>query len=138
MTFVLTWHSSQENSELQLNLYNTIQFLNLVQVIDTPTGLQFATNSVLDLIITESPVLVEDNDIWPTTSSSDHCTVCCKIKLHIYRFKTFQRQIWLYNQADFVGLNNSLLSSAWHVSYTVFNSVDISYYWPTLFLQNGS
>ena len=55
----LTWHSSHENSELQLNLYNTIQSFNLVQVIDTPTRLSSITKSLLDLMITDSPALVE-------------------------------------------------------------------------------
>ena len=85
----LTWHSSHENCELQLNLYNTIQSFNLVQFIDNPTRLSSITNSLLDLIITDSQALVEDSGIWPPISSSDHCTVYCKIKLRIKRVKTF-------------------------------------------------
>ena len=81
----LTWHSSHENSELHLNLYNTIQSFNLVQVINTPTRLSSTTNLLLD-----SPALLEDSGIWPPISSSDHCTVYCKIKLRIERVKLFE------------------------------------------------
>ena len=45
---------------------------NLSQLINTPTRINERSQSILDLIITDSPALVQESGTWPPISTCDH------------------------------------------------------------------
>ena len=102
------WHSDHSASDLGLRLYNLAERYGLLQLVKYPTRTTDTTSSLLDLILTDSPDLVEKVSILPPISTSDHSVVCCRIKLPITNFVPYRRTVWNFRNADFASLNNSL------------------------------
>ena len=134
-----SWHSSHDRSELGLDLYNVFLSHNLQQLIDSPTRYSpvTGTDSLLDLIVTDAPAYVSDSGVWPPIASSDHSTVFCRIKFHLEKNPSFKRHVWLYDQADIVGLNQSLINIPWYTWYDQSLNMDnVWAKWSTSFLNS--
>ena len=110
-------------------MYNVFLSHNLQQLIDLPTRYSpvTGTDSLLELIVTDAPAYVSDSGVWPHIASSDHSTVFCRTKFHLEKNPSFKRHVWLYDQADIVGLNQSLINIPWYTWYD--QSVNMDNVW---------
>lgn len=132
------WNSDHDQSELGLQLYNLFQLFNLYQMIDSPTRFTPATgtNTLLDLLVTDSPRLVVESGVWPPVGTSDHCAVYCRIDFKIKKTKPFSRNIWLYDKANIVNLHQHLSRIQWYEMFSNVDNVDdICSAWSSLFLN---
>ena len=91
---------------------------------------------MLDLIVTDAPLYVSDSGVWPPIASSDHSTVFCRMKFPVEKNPSFKRHVWLYDQADILGLNQSLTNIPWYTWYDQSVNMDnVWAKWSTSFLN---
>ena len=73
-------------------------------------------NNILDVVIANNPFIVQTVEIGVPLANSDHCTILCTLKVAdgTYSEPTntpYKRYIW--DKADFVGLNNYIDQVDW-------------------------
>jgi hypothetical protein len=106
------------------------------QLIHEPTRYKDNTRYILDLILTDSPVLVSEVGVASPLANLDHCTIFCKLIFTFTKLQAYTRQTWDYKSADFNSLNESLNTAPWNTAFTIFDDIDdIQAYWETLFLE---
>ena len=132
------WDDSHPDSEIGTKLLDVTNTLNLFQIICEPTRYTATSANILDLIITDSPGQINKVEVIPPIHNLDHCIISCRLGVsHMYD-KVFYRQIWNYDQADYVGLNESLsenlnrdvtITQAQNIDecLTIFNSILLEY-----------
>ena len=109
------WNDKHNGSDLGTKLYDLVNNNNLFQLIDEPTRITETCQSLLDLIITDSPGHFSD---WGTEPSvADHMLVYGTLHIHIDSGRCFTRYIWHYKNADFEGLNRELNNIDWEGSF---------------------
>ena len=132
------WDSAHSESELGLSLVNLVSQHNLFQLIDEPTRTSEYSNTLLDLIITDSPGLVLDSGTLAPISNSDHSVVYCSFSLSLHKDISFKRPVWDYKKANFPELNAALSSAPWDTGHEVYDTVDdVVSYWSDLFLTTA-
>ncbi len=82
-------------------------------MIEEPTRYSDNSASLLDLIITESPGYLDDIGVLPPIGDLDHYIIHATINFVDYRPPSVQREVLLYNQADFDAINLHLFSAPW-------------------------
>jgi hypothetical protein len=109
-----TWSSDHTlyNSDLGNQLVDFTNSNNLCQMIDEPTR----GESLLDLIITNTPSFVSRHGVLPPPDPDlDHNLIYLELD-YVYRKNTkTMREIWLYDRADYNGLNYELNEINWDV-----------------------
>ena len=129
----LTLDSLHSDSELGLKLYDLINRNDLFQIIKSPTRITDQSSSLLDLIITDAPQLVNCSGTLAPIGSSDHCVVFCRLKPTVLKPNSYKRQVWNYNSADWTGLSNALDNAPFDTAYTNYEDInDIIHYWTSL------
>ena len=104
-----SWHSTHDNSELGLDLYNLINALSLHQLINEPTR----NENLLDLLITNNPHHILNSGVLDPIHDLDHCPIFGKLSTHIKYSKPYMREIWDYQAGDYEQLNDQLTQIPW-------------------------
>jgi hypothetical protein len=105
-------------------------------LIHEPTSCSDNAGYILDLILTDSPVLVCEVGVASPLANLDYCTIFCKLLFTFTKMHAYTRQTWDYKSADFTALNDALTSAPWDTAYTIFDYIDdLQMYWETLFLD---
>ena len=81
---------------------------NCQYLINQPTRITATTSTVLDQIITNSPAFIESVSVGQPLATSDHCTISVKIRFDIPKEKPYERHIWDYKKADFLGYKQAI------------------------------
>ena len=111
----LTWDDNHNKSELGTKLKELIENNIMFQLIKEPTFYSNNYQSLLDLIITDSPGYINDSGVAHPIGDPSHCYIHCKLSITYSKDKAYEREIWKYNQANFDGLNNALSQCPWNV-----------------------
>jgi hypothetical protein len=131
------WDSDHHGSELKLKLYDFINSHDLHQLILEPTYILPNSANILDLLITDSPgyILNQNQGVLPPIGSH-HQAIFAEIKVQYKRDKTFLREIWNYNQGDYPSLVTALSETPWGLGQDLFEDMDdIAMYWQNTFLD---
>jgi hypothetical protein len=131
----LQWNSNHSNSELKNKFFDLIEGNNLHQMINEPTHIKDTSTSLLDLIITDSPAYMLNTGTWTPIGDPYHSTIFCRFQFLIKRNPKYKREIWKYDQCDFVALNEELSNAPWNVLDTFDDVNDAVDYFMTLFLN---
>lgn len=103
-------------SELNNDFVDLLHLNNLFQLIDEPTRYGTNTNTVLDLLITDSPGYIINSGVSPPLLHNlDHCTIYGTLHFVRNNDVAYHRQVWVYDNADFVGLNEAIDQTPWDV-----------------------
>jgi hypothetical protein len=130
-----SWKTDHDQSELGISLRDLAFRKNLHQLIHEPTRYSDNAGYIIDLILTDSPVLVCEVGVASPLANLDHCTIFCKLLFTFTKMHAYTRQTWDYKSADFTALNDALTSAPWDTAYTIFDDIDdLQMYWETLFL----
>ena len=130
------WDTAHTDSELGQRLFDLVAQYNLHQLISEPTRVSEYSESLLDLMITDSPGYILNSGILPPISSSDHSVVFCSFSITHYKDRPFKRSVWDYKRANFDDLNSALLDAPWDTGFAVFDSIsDTASYWTDLFID---
>ena len=94
--------------------------MNLFQLINEPTRL----NSLLDLIITDSPGYVDNYGTLPPISNIDHRIIFGSLTIKNLLPPKIHRSVWHYNNADFQLINQELTEAPWDTAYALYDNID--------------
>ena len=95
------------------SLHYFCETLNLNAIVTEPTRLTNTTSTILDQILITSNMKAGDVQILPPIGRSDHCQVTTSISISVNKPHASRRRIWLYNQADWDGLNEAISLFDW-------------------------
>ena len=97
-----------------------MNIFNLKNVIDKPTRISGNTITLLDPIILGDTLNCNYSDVVKTPRYiSDHDPAIAFIKCSTATSKSFTRDIWLYDQADFVRFNQMLTAINWNENFVI-------------------
>ena len=117
------WEDNHPNSELGVKFRDLLDNNILFQIIRDPTYITSNYQSLLDLIITDSPGYVLDSGVGNPLGDPSHCYVYCKLSIQYPKDIKYERETWQYKNADFAGLNVALMDCPWDVM-DVFDDID--------------
>jgi hypothetical protein len=86
---------------------------HLFQHVKEPTRITPTRSSILDLIITNSPSLVSNVQVIAPIHKNDHCTVFGEVASLLSKRKAYNRTMWNFKDADFVGFREKLKETNW-------------------------
>ena len=96
-------------------LIDLVNIFNLKNVIDKPTRISGNTSTLLDLIILSDTLNCNYSDVLIIPRHiSDHDAAIAFIKCPKATSRSFTRDIWLYDQTDFVRFNQMLTDINWN------------------------
>ena len=129
-----SWNTDHSDSDLGLRLVNILSQNNLFQLINEPTRVNNVSESLLDLMITDSPGYVLNSGILPPISTSDHSVVFCTFSISHRVDHPFKRKIWDFKKANFEDLNKAALDAPFNTGFDVFDDInDMASFWTDLF-----
>ena len=119
----ISWNDSHCNSELGTRFKELIEGNIMFQLISEPTHITPNLQTVLDLIITDSPGYILDSGVGHPIGDPYHCYVFCKLAIRYCKDKKYQRTFWDFKDADFDTLNDRLKSVPWDTMF-IFDEVN--------------
>ena len=133
-----TWDSDHADSELGYKACNLIARNNLFQIINEPTRSTEFSNSLLDLLITDSPGYILDSGVLPPVANSDHSVIFCTISITFPNDKAFRRTVWDYKRGNFDVLNETLSHAPWGTGFDLYDTIEEYVdYWTKLFIDTA-
>lgn len=82
---------------------------NLFQLIKEPTRITALSQTILDLMITDSPGYCTSSFTLSPPSNCDHNVVVAQFNLFVPKPKAYKRVVWNFNSVDVGALNNTLI-----------------------------
>ena len=131
----LNWHDSHSQSELGTKLRDCVSGNLLFQIIEEPTHYAPNSNSLLDLIITDSPGYILDSGVGVPIGDPYHCYVFCRLSIKYNTDKKYERTFWKYSEANFLDLNEDLNTAPWDTMFIFDDINDMTNYFTELFLD---
>ena len=86
---------------------------NLFQLINEPTRITATSQTILDLVITDSPGHCTSHFTLSPPANCDHNVIVAKFNLSVPRPRAYRRHIWNFNSVDVNLLTHSLSSFNW-------------------------
>ncbi len=105
------WNDQHPTSELRSQLVDITNVLNLFQLVSEPTRYTDNSAHLLDLIFTDSPGIIDQVEVLPPLADLDHCIVSCRLEFSHQTGNVYNRQVWDYGHADYIGLNEDLATN---------------------------
>ena len=106
-------------------LIDLVNICILKNVSNKPTRISGNTNTSLDPIILSDTLNCNYSDVLKIPRHiSDHDTAIASIKCPKATSKSFTREIWLYDQTDFVRFNQMLTDINWNAKLCKVDDVD--------------
>ena len=96
-----------------VKLFNFLECNNLSQLIDEPTRITLSGETLLDLIITDSPGYCLSSGTLSPPANCDHNIVYAKFNIDLSKPKAFKRTICLYNNTNIPALIESFANADW-------------------------
>ena len=101
------------NSELGNRLRDMVIGNNFYQLINDATHYTERSAYILDLVIVDCPGYVMEHGVLDSICNLHHRPVYCKLSLSKSKQKTLRREVWHYNNGDFVALNCAINQYDW-------------------------
>jgi hypothetical protein len=135
-----TWDSNHVLSDLKNDFHDLVNMTDMVQLINEPT--HFVPNdeggfteSLLDLIITDSPGYVNSFELLPPLGSK-HATLYMEFKVKYPRDKCYMRHVWDYEKGNYNLLNMAIARHPWeNVMENEYNLDSKTAVWTSTFLE---
>ena len=120
-----SWSVEHSNSDLKNAFIDVLKANDLCQMVNTPTHFtERSQPTLLDLFITDSPVLVQHCSVEPPIGLCHHCPIYATLNIALEKNKSYKRHIWLYKKADFNSLNDYILDLPWGIILSTDSGVD--------------
>ena len=121
----IVWDDEHSTSDLGKDLFDMINYNNLYQIINEPTRVTQGTLSLLDLVITDSPGYITDFGTLEPLDNLDHKCVYASFKFQLPTKFSYTREIWHFNNGNFVALNQALSAVNWQQFLDESNEIEI-------------
>jgi hypothetical protein len=123
------------NTDVGVILYNFLECNNLSQLIEEPTRISLHGETILDLIVTDSPGFFISSGTLSPPANCDHNIVFANLHVLTRKTKAYKRSVRNYNNVDVAGLNTALNVVNWDSAFNGHNeTIDCIYdKWINLF-----
>jgi hypothetical protein len=109
---------------------------NLLTIhVTEPTRITETSATILDQFVSNCPNLITNTEVHPPLATNDHCTISINIRLKMHKPETFTRHIWLYNKANFNGLNLAIRRYDWDTCFQCETIDEVLLRWTMAFLS---
>lgn len=105
--------TSTPNTPAGVKLWHFLECNSLSQLITKPTRITETTESILDVIITDSPEVFLSSVVLSPPANCDHCIVSANLSFPVHKPKCYKRKVWDYNIVDVDSLNCELMGADW-------------------------
>ena len=105
--------TSTPNTDIRNKLFNFLECNSLYQLVDEPTRITPTGESILDLIISDSPGFFISSGSLSPPANCDHNIVYATLNCRKYKPRSFPRKVWNFKNIDSSALNNALLNANW-------------------------
>lgn len=95
-------------SDVGSDLLDMTSSLGLTQLVREPTRVTASSATLIDHVHASSPSLVSSLCVGPPLGSSDHCCLELTLSIALPRSRQPRRKVWLYQRANFEGMNDHL------------------------------
>ena len=112
--------TSTSNTDVGITLYNFLGN-NLFQLIEEPTRISLHGETILDLIVTDSPGFFISSGTLSPPANCDHNIVFANLHILIRKTKTYKRFVRNFNNVDVAGLNAALSAVNWDSAFNDHN-----------------
>ena len=99
------------NTDAEIKLYYFLECNNLYQIIDEPTRITASRESILDLIISDSPGTLSP------PANCDHNLIFATLSFPVNKKRSYRRRIWKFNGVNEDALNNALVNADWESTW---------------------
>ena len=127
--------TTSSNTDVGVILYNFLECNNLSQLIEEPTRVSLHGETILDLIVTDSPGFFISSGTLSPPANCDHNIVFAKLHISTRKTKAYKRSVRNYNNVDATGFNAALNLVNWDSAFIGHNeTIDCIYdKWINLF-----
>ncbi len=109
---------------------------SLHSYITEPTRITDTTRSIVDHIITNSPILIKSTKVDPSISTNDHCNISAHISFKTRKPQSYSRVMWDYKNADFDKFRSELRLCDWNQCFLPeFDMDTVTKTWTECFLK---
>ena len=105
--------TTSRNTDVGMKLYHVLECNNLFQIIDEPTRITSSSESILDLIISDSPGLFTHSGTSSPPANCDHNLIFANLNFPVKKRQTYRRHICNFNGVKVDVLNDSLAAADW-------------------------
>ena len=116
-----SWDFPHTNSETKDKLRTLCNELSLTQLIKDPTR----GNNILDLIITNTPLLFIDSGVYPELPDLDHCIIHATFNITYNTSAPYYKHTWKLEQGNYQSLNNFYLNKFSNLN-NIFSDTDLN------------
>ena len=127
--------NADPNTMMGRKLDNFCNINNFTLHINEPTRITEHSHTILDQFITNIPQFVKDSSVLAPLSTNDHCTITLTLSFKKTKTCAYKRLIWLYNRADFEGMNSFIQEYAWDQCFDNDDIDVVCQNWTTSFLN---
>ena len=106
--------TSSPNTDIGNSVFNVLESNNVYQLVDNPTRITRSGESILDLIISDSPDFFVSSGTLSPPASCDHFIIHANLNCRKQKPKSFTREIWNFDDIDLDGLNGTLSNADWN------------------------
>ena len=117
-------HSSTRSG---IDLARFLNCNNLFQLIEEPTRITATSETILDLVITDSPGYCTSKFTLSPPANCDHNAIVVKFNLFVFSHRAYKRTIYNFNAVNENILTSSLLSFNWENLFSNVYDIDILY-----------
>ena len=109
----------QKSTDVGIQFHSFLEGNSLAQLISEPTRITSQYATILDVVITNRPVLFTNTGTLSPPSTCDHSIVFVQMNVRTFKCTSYKREIWNFNNVDFPGLNIAVLGIDW---FSLFDS----------------
>ena len=102
------------NTNIGIRVFKFLESNNLYKLVDNPTRITQTGESILGLIISDSPGFFVSSGTLSPPANCDHCIIYANLNCQKHKPKSFSREIWNFNDVDIDGLNSTLSNVDWN------------------------
>ena len=124
------------NADVGVKFLNFLECNNLFQLIDEPTPVTLTGETILDLIITDSPGYFISTGTLSPPYNCDHNIIFANLDITFKKSRTFKRTVRNLKKVNVNALNTALVNANWDDVFSSSHEIDDAYRsWFDIFKQ---
>ena len=109
-----------------LRLEEITSSFGLTQVVDEPTHITDTSSTLIDHVYMSNPAVCSGVSVEAPLGSANHNSIVVQLSFVKCKPRSVKRRVWLYQKADFEGLNDHLMDS---LPDKLHSTMDVNNHW---------
>lgn len=128
--------SNTPNTDVGVKLFHFLECNNFFQLMEEATRITLTGESILDLVISDTPGLFVQTGTLSPPYNCDHNVIFGRLCIPVVKHKCYKRRVWNFNNINEEQLDKELAIADWNEVFLDDVNIDSIYYkWISLFLK---